>query len=48
MYMYMYLQLLAEGLCTKHDLQLADFTPHMELQEEEEGEGEGANNDTGI
>ena len=37
------LQLLADGLCAKHDLELADFTPHME----EEGEGEGKGEEEG-
>ncbi|CAI8025055.1 hypothetical protein GBAR_LOCUS14498 [Geodia barretti] len=32
-------QLLAEGLCAKHDLDLADFTPHADTQPEEEEEG---------
>ena len=35
-------QLLAEGLCVKHDLDLTDFTPHTEtLPENEEGGEEG-------
>ena len=52
------MQLLADGRCTKHDLELADFTPHMELreegEEEEEEEEEGGrkvsvdHTDTGI
>ena len=47
------LQLLTEGMCAKHDLDLADFTPHADTQpeEEEEGgeeEGEKLTIDTGI
>ena len=41
------LQLLAEGLCAKHDLELADFTPHTETQLEEGEEDREGETDTG-
>ena len=42
---------MADGLCAKHDLQLADFTPHMELlmlEEETEEEETPQNGDVCV
>ena len=42
-------QLLVDGLCAKHDMQLADFTPHMEPEERwKEGEKEDTLSEDGM